>query len=78
MKKLIALVLAVMLLVPAFAMADNVIRIGLDDVFAHAHELADDGCVQLHEPLPLGGIVAICIFGDLAKQCLGRVGNHCN
>ena len=29
MKKLIALVLAVMLLVPAFAMADNVIRIGV-------------------------------------------------
>ena len=29
MKKLIALVLAVMMLVPAFAMADNVIKIGV-------------------------------------------------
>ena len=29
MKKLLALVLAVMLLVPAFAMADNVIKIGV-------------------------------------------------
>ena len=39
MKKLIALVLAVMLLVPAFAMAEDVIKIGVYlDLYPACHE----------------------------------------
>ena len=54
----------------------HVVGIGLVDVPACADERPDHRRVQLHEQRPLGGIVAIRVFGDLAKQGLGRIGNH--